>query len=152
MRTLTFKEIRQECGYKTVASVRPSCWASWCAYENSQRDTTVDKLGRMLKHVGAKLNIEAPCEVFWEYPGPLSDTLLNIRRYAKVTRRQLVEASGLTHPALCHIEHGNRSPRLSTVMRYLGGLGYDPIITVDIPGGETVKFALTKQTKERLGK
>lgn len=59
----------------------------------------------------------------------LKEAIIEMRKKEKLTQKQLSERTGLSQQAISRLENGVGNANISTLMRYLNGLGYQLTIT-----------------------
>ncbi|MBI0431983.1 helix-turn-helix transcriptional regulator [Pectobacterium odoriferum] len=68
--------------------------------------------------------------------------LSQLRDELELSQTELARAIGISQPTLAKMENPENDPRLSTLKRYVAGLGGELSIDVTLPTGKRVAFHL----------
>lgn len=68
--------------------------------------------------------------------------LVKLREELKLSQTELARTIGVSQPTLAKMESPENDPRLSTLKRYVAGLGGELSINVTLPTGKCIVFNL----------
>lgn len=70
------------------------------------------------------------------------NTLAKIRDELHISQVQLADAMGITQPAVVKMEKVDNDPKLSTLKRYVKGLGGELSLDITLPDGKRIALHL----------
>jgi transcriptional regulator with XRE-family HTH domain len=94
--------------------------------------------------------MEATQKQVAEYLGP---RIRRIRRGLDMSQENLAENAGIHRTQMSAIEHGYRLPRIDTLIKLAGGLGFTPCellggIVWEVGGGRPGRLVVTRQADD----